>query len=287
MNRTIFLNGDFVDSSVAKVSVFERGLLFGDGIYEVTAVVNGRLLDFDLHIDRLFKSADAIGLSVPLSRHQWREVHERLVRSNELVEGIVYIQVTRGAAERDFTFDRSMAPLAFGFTQEKHLCATEKLHKGIAAEIVDDLRWKRRDIKSTSLLAQVLAKQHASLNGAGESLLHENGVITEGGSTSVFAVDRDGVLRTHPLGPSILPGITRHVVLELARSESIKVLEEAIKLDELFEMREIFVTGTTYFVVPVVRIGSVSINQASVGPATKRLQKLYIDRAKALCVPGG
>ncbi|MCA6112811.1 D-amino acid aminotransferase [Bradyrhizobium cenepequi] len=286
MNRTIFLNGDFVGGEFARVSLFERGLLFGDGIYEVTAVVKGQLVDFDLHIDRLFRSAASIGLSVPLSKHQWRELHETLICSNELVEGIVYIQVTRGAAEREFTFDQNMAPLTFGFTQEKNLCTAEKLHKGITVEIVDDLRWKRRDIKSTSLLAQVLAKQQAFLKGAGEALLHESGVITEGGSTSVFAVDQDGVLRTHPLGPSILPGVTRHVVLQLARGESIKVLEQAIKMDELFEMGEVFVTGATYFVVPVVKIGCVSINQGSVGPVTKRLQKLYIDRAKALCVPG-
>ncbi|OCK60066.1 aminotransferase class IV [Bradyrhizobium sp. LMTR 3] len=194
MNRTIYLNGEFLGSDFAKVSLFDRGLLFGDGIYEVTAVVGGRLLDFALHIDRLFRSADDIGLPLSISKPEWRELHERLVCSNGLTEGIVYVQVTRGAAEREFTFGQSVTPLIFGFTQEKHLCTGDRLQKGISTELVDDLRWKRRDIKSTSLLAQVLAKQHASLKGAAEALLHENGIITEGGSTSVFAVDRDSVM---------------------------------------------------------------------------------------------
>lgn len=286
MDRSIFLNDDFIDGDSAKVPLFERGLLFGDGIYEVTAVVNGRLVDFDLHIDRLFRSAAAIGLTVPFSKSQWRELHERLVSSNGLVEGIVYVQVSRGSAEREFTFDRDIVPFVFGFTQEKSLCGGGKLENGIVAELVEDLRWKRRDIKSTSLLAQVLAKQQASMKRAGEALLHEDGVITEGGSTSVFAVDRDGVLRTHPLGRSILPGVTRHVVLELARAESMKITEEAIKVDELFAMGEVFVTGATYFVVPVVKVGGVSIGGGSVGSVTKRLQKLYIDRARALPAAG-
>ncbi|MFG3594552.1 aminotransferase class IV [Bradyrhizobium sp. RDI18] len=222
-----------------------------------------------------------------MSKPEWRELHERLVCSNGLTEGIIYVQVTRGAAEREFTFGKNITPLIFGFTQEKHLCTGERLQNGVSTELVDDLRWKRRDIKSTSLLAQVLAKQHASLKGAAEALLHEDGIITEGGSTSVFAVDRDGILRTHPLGGSILPGITRGVVLELARSNSIELLEQPIELDALFEMREVFLTGSTYFVVPVVKIGSIQINDGLIGrPVTKRLQKLYIDRARALRVAG-
>lgn len=278
-SRIVYLDGVYLPVEEARVPIFDRGLNFGDGIYEVTAFINRRMVDFEPHLARLRTSLDEIGIEVGLSDADWIDVHRRLIAANAHENGTVYIQVTRGAMERDFVPHDRLHPTIFGFVQPKPLATDARLKKGVSAVLVEDLRWKRRDIKSTSLLAQVLAKSRAHALGAAEAILYQDGMVTEGSSTSVFGVDSSGILWTHPLGTTILPGITRRRVIALAEARGFVIREEAISTSALFEMEEIFLTGATHFVVPVVEIERKTLKNGKPGPVTLSLQRAYIDYA--------
>ena len=181
---TCWLNGQFLPEDQAHVSIFDRGLLFGDGVYEVAAVFNGKLLDADLHLARLEKSLAAICIPNPQPTSAWLEIMQSLAEQNGITEGLVYLQVTRGAAERDFAFPANVTPTAFAFARKKTL-TNDPNAKGIVLHAVQDLRWARRDIKSVAMLAQVLAKQEAKAAGAFEAIMHDRGVVTEGGSSNL------------------------------------------------------------------------------------------------------
>lgn len=277
---TCWLNGKFLPEDQAQVSIFDRGLLFGDGIYEVAAVFNGRLLDADLHLARLERSLAAIELPEPQSAGAWLALMQSLVDQNALVEGLVYLQVTRGVAERDFAFPAKTVPTCFSYARKKAL-STDPHANGIALHVVPDIRWDRRDIKSTAMLAQVLAKQAAKQAGAYEALMHERGMVTEGGSSTVWIVQH-GTLLTRPLSHAILAGITRDVTLALATREGVPVLERAFTLDEARVAEECFITSATSFVLPVLRIDDVVIGRGEPGPISMRLRDAYLARAATL-----
>ena len=202
---TCWLNGQFLPEDQAHVSIFDRGLLFGDGVYEVAAVFGGRLLDADRHLVRLARSLKEIGLSGTPTSSEWIALMESLISQNSIVEGLVYLQITRGAAERDFAFPATVKPTCFAYARAKRL-SDDPHARGIALHTVADIRWARRDIKSTAMLAQVLAKQAAKAAGTYEALMHEDGVVTEGGSSTVWIVQH-GTLITRPLSHAILAGI--------------------------------------------------------------------------------
>ncbi len=275
-----WLNGEFVDESRATVSIFDRGLLFGDGVYEVAAVFNGRLLDADLHLARLERSLSMISLPASVSTAQWLEIMQSLATQNSVHEGLVYLQVTRGTAERDFAFPTDTTPTCFAYARKKSL--SQDVHAaGISLHAVDDLRWLRRDIKSVSMLAQVLAKQAAKAAGTYEALMHERGVVTEGGSSTVWIVEGNTV-RTRPLSHSILAGITRDVTLELLADLQVEVLERAFTLDDARDAQECFITSATSFILPVTRIDEHAIGNGEPGPLTMRLREAYLARAARL-----
>ncbi len=275
-----WLNGQFLPEAQAHISIFDRGLLFGDGIYEVAAVFNGRLLDADLHLVRLERSLAAIALASPQPAAQWIAVMQSLVDQNAIVEGLVYLQVTRGVAERDFAFPATVSPTQFAYARPKTL-RLDPNARGIALHAVPDIRWARRDIKSTAMLAQVLAKQEAKANGAYEAVMHERGMITEGGSSTVWIVQH-GTLLTRPLSNAILAGITRDVTLQLASQEGIPVLERAFSLDDARQAEECFITSATSFVLPVVRIDDAVVGNGEPGPVTLRLRDAYLARAATI-----
>ncbi|WP_232629631.1 D-amino-acid transaminase [Methylobacterium sp. Leaf118] len=276
MSRTAYLNGRFLPLDEARVPVMDRGFLFADGIYEVAAVLHGRLVDNAAHLARLDRSLAEIGIPNPHTAEAWERLETELAERNGLTEGLVYIQVTRGVAERDFSFPKGdVAPTVVMFTQAKSILANPLAETGARAITVPDLRWKRRDIKSVALLAQVIAKQQAAEAGAAEAFMIEDGVVTEGSSSSVFIVTKAGALVTRPLSHALLPGITRAAVLALAEETGITFEERTIGAHELPEAAEAFYTSASAFVMPVVEIDGTILGDGRPGPVARRLRELY------------
>ncbi len=280
MSRFVFLNGSFVPAEQARIPVMDRGFLFGDGVYEGMGVLDGRLVDNDAHLTRLERSLGEVRIANPYSRTEWTRLEEELVRRNEMPEGFLYLQVTRGVAERDFLFPKGVEPTVLMFTQAKSIVHSPAAETGIAVISVPDLRWKRRDIKSLSLLAQVLAKQAATEAGAQEAWLVEDGFVTEGGSSSAFIITRAGSIIVRPLSHAILPGITRQSTLALAREAGLKIEERLFTLEEAYDASEAFLTSASNFVLPVVSIDGRPVDTGKPGPLTRRLRKLYLDMAR-------
>lgn len=278
--RTCWLNGAFMPEDQAKVSIFDRAVLFGDGVYEVAAVFNGKLLDADRHLARLERSQHMIELPAPATTSQWLDVMQELATRNSIDEGLVYLQVTRGPAERDFPFPANPTPTAFAYARPKRL-SDDPNAGGIKVHVVPDIRWARCDIKSTSMLAQVLAKQAARAAGAFEALMHEDGLVTEGGSSNLWMVS-NGIAQTRPLSQDILPGITRHVMLDIADDAGVQVRQRAFTLDQALAAEELFLTSATSFVLPITRVDDVVIAGGTVGPVTTALRNSYLKRAHRL-----
>ena len=280
LDRMIYLDGAFVPAAHARISVMDRGFLFADGIYEVSAVLDGRLVDNEAHLARLDRSLAAIGIANPHGLSDWERLQSELVRRNGLAEGLVYIQVTRGVAERDFGYAPDLVPTVVMFTQVKSITTAPVLSKGAAVVTRPDLRWARRDIKSIGLLAQVMAKREAVMAGASEVFMVEDGCITEGGSSTMFIVTAEDAIVTRPLSNAVLPGITRLAVLRLAAEAGLRLEERPIPVDEACSAAEVFFTSATNFVVPVVTIDGRPISNGRPGPHTRRLLQLYIDLAR-------
>jgi D-alanine transaminase len=279
MSRTVYVNGSYVPEEEAKVSVFDRAFLFGDGVYEVTAVLGGRLVDFEPHLARLDRSIGEIALAAPLSHEDLLALHLELVRRNGLNEGLVYLEITRGSAERDFAHPDRPSPNVVAFTQNRPLIANPYAETGVKVVTIPDMRWKRRDIKSTSMLAQTMGKQEAKLRGAYEGWMVEDGIVTEGTSSSAFILDAKGVIRTQPLGRHILPGVTRRSILRLAALEGVALEERPFSVAEALYAREAFITAASAFVLPIVEIDGVPIGDGRPGPVANRFRALYIEEA--------
>ena len=280
MSRIVYVNGSYLPEKEAKVSVFDRAFLFGDGVYEVTAVLDRRLVDFAGHLERLDRSLKEIALRPPLGHNQLRALHEDLIRRNCVKEGIVYLQITRGSADRDFAYPDNASPTVVAFTQDRPLIANPYAESGVKVVTIPDLRWKRRDIKSTSMLAQAMGKQEAKLKGAYEGWMVENGLVTEGTSSSAFIFDAKGVIRTQPLGHHILPGVTRRAVLRLAALEGVTLEERPFSVADALSAREAFMTAASAFVLPVIEIDGVGIGDGRPGPVARKFRELYIDEAR-------
>jgi len=281
MSRIVYVNGDYLPEEEAKVSIFDRAFLFGDAVYEVTAVLGGRLVDFDAHLARLDRSLAEIELPLPIPHAGLREIHDALIAENKVDEGIVYLQITRGAADRDFIYPEQTPPTAVAFTQTRPLIDNPYAKTGIKIVTIPDIRWKRRDIKSTSMLGQAMGKQAARRQGAYEAWMVEDGFVTEGTSSSAFILDADGVLRTQPLGNHILPGVTRRAILRLASQENLRVEERPFTVEEAYRAREAFLTAASAFVLPVVEIDGHTIGDGVPGPVARAFREHYIAEARS------
>ncbi len=281
MSRIAYVNGAFVPLEAARVSILDRGFLFADGIYEVSAVLDGQLVDNDAHLARLERSLGEIAMSLPETPARIEEIQKDLIARNALVQGMVYLQVTRGAAERDFAFPKEAKPSLVMFTQEKNIVAAPAAERGIAVKTLPDIRWARRDIKSVALLAQVLAKQAAAEAGCQEAWMVEDGVVTEGASSSVFIVTKEDVVVTRPNSNAVLPGCTRKALLALAREHQIRIEERTFSVKEALAAKEAFITSASTFLLPVVTIDGVPIGDGKPGPLAKRMRELYIQFARA------
>lgn len=276
MPRTVLINGQMLPEHEATISIFDRGFLFADGIYEVSAVVGGRLVDAGAHMARLARSCAAIDLAVPWSAETLLGFHRDLIAANHLVEGGIYLQVTRGAADRNFVFPDNANPTLVMFTQARSFA--RDMGRGYRVLTVPDLRWKRRDIKSVALLAQVLAKQAAHAAGCDEAWMIEDGLVTEGGSSTAWIV-RGGTLISRPLGTAVLPGITRAALLAFLSETGMVFEERAFSRDEALQADEAFVTSATSFVMSVVQIDAQPIATGTPGPVATRLRQIYLDLA--------
>jgi D-alanine transaminase len=280
MSRTVYVNGSYVPEEEAKVSVFDRAFLFGDAVYEVTAVLDGQLLDFEAHLARLDRSLAEIALKAPISHEALWALHMELIARNEVNEGVLYLEITRGAAERDFIYPDNATPTVVAFTQSRPLLANPYAETGVKVITIPDIRWKRRDIKSTSMLPQVMGKQAAKLKGAYEAWMVEDGHVTEGTSSTAFILDADGVVRTQPLGHHILPGVTRRAVLRLAQNEGVKLEEKPFSVAEALQAREAFMSAASAFVLPIVEIDGRKIGDGRPGPVARAFRALYVDEAR-------
>ena len=280
MSRIVHLNGQFLPEEEARVSIFDRGFVFADGVYEVTAVINGKFVDYDPHMQRLERSLQELDMAWPCSKDELRAVHEDLVKHNGLEEGRVYMQVTRGVAERDFAYPANTPTALMAFTQAAVTIANPRALTGVAAISIPDIRWKRRDIKSIALLAQCMGKQRAAEAGAYEAWMVEDGHITEGTSSSAYIV-KDGRVITRPLSNAILPGVTRRALMRLAADYQIIIEERLFTLDEVNGADEAFITSASSFVMPVVQMDGRAIGSGKPGPVTKKLREVYIEAAVA------
>ncbi len=284
MSGIVFLNGEYLPRAEARVAVDDRGFVFGDGVYEVTRAVGGALVEAEAHLRRLADGMETLGIRgcMETSGDALREVSRRLLEVNGLLEGqaTVYLQVTRGAAPRTHQFPPASTPPTIFLSAVPFRPQAELHEHGAAAVTHPDLRWARCDLKTVNLLPNVLAKQAAVQSGAAEALLLREGVLTEGSHSTAFAV-LDGALRTHPLCERILPGITRGVVLRLAAELGVAVREEAVAAHDLPRASELFITGTTTDVLPLVRLDGRPVGEGRPGPVTRALQAAYAARLMA------
>ncbi len=274
MSRTVYVNGTFVPEEQAKISVFDRGFIFGDGVYEVVPVISGKLVDKQYFLERLDRSLDELSIAWPCTKQEYMEVMEQLVESNQLTEGVVYSQVTRGIADRDFPFPENVSPSFVAFTSNMELLDNPLVKSGIHVITTPDLRWKRRDIKSVNLLGQVLAKQDAITRGGHEGWMVEDGIVTEGVSSSAYIV-KNATIITRPLSNAILPGIRRRTLLEIASNVGIDVEERIFTIEEALAADEAFISSATTMTLGVVSIDGHQIGNGTPGPVTIRLRGLY------------
>lgn len=277
--RTIYLNGQYIPETEGKVSVFDRGFLFSDSVYEVVSVLDSKLVDFEGHVRRLARSLGELAIKGAANADEWLAICRELVARNGVEEGMIYWQVTRGApADRDFAFPPAdTAPTILAFTQSRPLAENPAAKIGIKVITLPDLRWGRADIKTTQLLYASLMKNEAIARGADDAWMTRDGMVTEGTAQNAHILTKDGVLVTHPLTRDILHGITRAAMLPLVSGG---IEERAFAVEEAEIAAEAFVSSASGFVMPVVKINGKSIGNGAPGPVTSALRAAYIDWAR-------
>ncbi len=287
MTRTVYVNGAYLPENEAKISIFDRGFLMADGVYEVTSVLDGKLIDFAGHAKRLERSLGELDMRHPECLPNLLEIHRELVRLNGIEEGMVYLQITRGAPDdRDFVFPdpETTEPTVVLFTQNKPgLADSPVAKKGIKVISIEDQRWARRDIKTVQLLFPSMGKMMAKAAGADDAWMVEDGAVTEGTSNNAYIIKNNTIITRH-LGNEILHGITRAAVLRFAKEAQMKVEERSFTIEEAQEADEAFITSASTFVMPVVEIDGAAIGAGTPGPVAARLREIYLDESRKVAV---
>ena len=287
MSRTVYVNGAYLPEAEAKVSIFDRGFLMADGVYEVTSVLDGKLIDFEGHAVRLKRSLDELDMAVPITKDALLQVHRELVRLNGIDEGMVYLQITRGAPDdRDFVFPdpETTSPTIVLFTQNKPgLADNPAAKKGIKVISIDDIRWGRRDIKTVQLLYPSMGKMMARKAGADDAWMVQDGFVTEGTSNNAYIVKGRTII-TREKSNDILHGITRAAVLRFAREAQMDVEERNFTIEEARAADEAFVTSASTFVMPVVEIDGVPLGAGVPGQVAPRLREIYLEESRKAAV---
>ncbi|MEC7515832.1 MAG: D-amino-acid transaminase [Pseudomonadota bacterium] len=278
MSRWAYVNGRYVPHREASVHVEDRGYQFADGVYEVVLVHAGAMIDEIPHLDRLDRSLDELRIDPPMGRMALRAVLREVVRRNRIRTGLVYLQITRGVARRDHAFPTGVKPALVVTAKRLTLPREETLESGVRVVTIEDIRWQRCDIKSVSLLPNVLGKQHARENGAYEAWqIDQDGNVTEGTSSNSWIVTHDDRLLTRPATHEILNGITRQTILKLAAARGLTFEERAFSLDEALAAREAFISSATSFVTPVTQIDDTTLGNGRAGSFTMDLRSAYFD----------
>ncbi|MCV6601005.1 MAG: D-amino-acid transaminase [Cohaesibacter sp.] len=281
MSRVVYVNGEFLPEKEAKISIFDRGFLFADGVYEVSTILDGKLVENQAHLDRLGRSMKELDMAPPCSMQEIEEAQQELLKRNPTQEGGLYLQVTRGAADRDFLYpDPSTKSSLVMFTQARPVIDAPSAKRGLSVIFQPDIRWQRRDIKTVALLAASMAKEAARAAGADDAWMIEDGKVTEGTSNNAYIITKDDVIVTRALSNKILHGITRKAVLALAKEEGLRVEERDFTPQEAKEAKEAFLTSASTFVTAVVKIDGQELGDGKPGPLTTRLREIYIDFAR-------
>ncbi|MCE8539356.1 D-amino-acid transaminase [Ruegeria pomeroyi] len=286
MTRTVYVNGEYLPETEAKVSIFDRGFLMADAVYEVTSVLDGKLIDFEGHAVRLKRSLDELDMAEPCSIDDLLEIHRKLIEMNGIEEGLVYLQVTRGSdGDRDFIFPSPDTPPSLVlFTQSKPgLADSPESKRGAKIISIEDIRWGRRDIKTVQLLYPSMGKMMAKKAGCDDAWMVEDGYVTEGTSNNAYFI-KNGKIVTRPLSNDILHGITRKAVLRLAQEAQMEIEERLFTIDEAKTADEAFTTSASAFVMPVVEIDGATLGDGTPGPIARRLREIYIDEARKTAI---
>jgi len=285
--RTVYVNGDYLPEDQAKVSIFDRGFLMADGVYEVTSVLGGKLIDFDGHAVRLARSLKELEMANPVTKDELLAIHRELVTVNGIEDGMIYLQITRGSpGDRDFVFpDPEQTPSTIVlFTQNKPGMADSPVATtGLKIISIEDIRWGRRDIKTVQLLYPSMGKMMAKKAGVDDAWLVEDGFVTEGTSNNAYIV-KNGKIITRALSSDILHGITRAAVLRFAAEAQMEVEERNFSIDEAKDADEAFVTSASAFVMPVVEIDGVALGDGTPGKVAPRLREIYLDESRKAAV---
>jgi D-alanine transaminase len=279
MNRIVYVNGEYVPETEAKVSVFDRGFLFADGVYEVTPVVNGKLVDYDPHMERLDRSLKELKMAWPCNIVEMTAMHNELIKRNNLTEGIIYMQVTRGVADRMFNFPKDIISSLVAFPQVMKLVDNPNARTGVKVVTTPDIRWLRRDIKSIMLLAPVLGKEEAYGKGAAEAWMVEDGFVTEGTSSNAYIVIGDKII-TRPLSNRILAGCTRRALFRLAKEHGVVIEERLFTPEEAYAADEAFLSSASQFVMPITEIDGHRIGGGQPGPVVRKLREIFLEEAQ-------
>ncbi|NBQ74565.1 MAG: D-amino-acid transaminase [Acetobacteraceae bacterium] len=283
MSRIAYVNGRYLPQPEAAVNIEDRGYQFGDGIYEVVHLYDGRFIDEDLHLARLERSLREIALPMPMPRASLRLVLREVARRNRVTEGLLYMQVTRGVARRDHAFPNKPIPPALVVTVKRIAPYPTNVDRwGASVITMPDLRWARCDIKTVNLLPNCLARQAAREKGAIEAVLYHEatGMVTEGAATSFWIVDEAGTIRTRPLSDAILPGCTRAALMAELRDAGIAFEEREFSMEELRRAREAFITSATSFVKPITKIDGAPVGDGEVGPVVRKLFEIFARHVK-------
>ncbi|EJJ28100.1 D-amino-acid transaminase [Rhizobium sp. CF142] len=278
--RIVYVDGHYCPESEGKVSIFDRGYLFADAIYEVTCVIGGKLVDFDGHMVRLQRSLKELDMPVPMSNEDLLAIHRKLVADNNVDEGLIYMQISRGNADRDFNFpSKDTPPVVVMFTQARPVLESPLAKRGLKVISLPDMRWGRRDIKTVQLLYPSMAKNAANEVGADDAWLVQDGFVTEASSANAYIVTTDGKIVTRSLSTDILHGITRAAVLRFAQEAGYVLEERSFTIAEALEAQEALITSATSFVTSVLSIDGQMIGDGKIGPVSSRLREIYIDKA--------
>ena len=282
--RQVYINGEFKKEDEAKVSIFDRGLLFSDSVYEVTSVINSKLIDFKYHVERLDRSMNELKFKTLIDHDEILAFHRKLIDLNNLKEGMIYTQVTRGVVDRSFDMPKqSIKPTVLAFTQEKKILESDTAKNGIKVMTLEDMRWKRNDIKTTQLLYASMAKSEATAKGFDDAWMLRQGYITEGSSNNVWIIRSKNIM-TRQSDNLILSGITRAVVLECAKKLDYEVITKNFTKVDAESADEAFMTSATGLVTPVVKINSSQIGDGKPGNFTKSLRAEYIKRVLEIAI---
>ena len=279
MSRIVYVNGKYLPEEEASISIFDRGFLMADAVYEVTSVLDGKLLEFEGHLKRLKRSLSELDMPEPSVFNDLLEIHRKLVNDNQVEQGGVYLQVTRGVADRDFVYPKDVEPTLVIFTQSKDILGSPLVNSGMKVISIDDLRWGRRDIKTVQLLYPSMGKMMAKAADCDDAWMVEDGYVTEGTSNNAYIVVGNKII-TRELSNDILHGITRASVLRYAKEAQMIVEERSFSIDEVKSADEAFITSASTFVMPVVEFDGVLIGAGKPGNVSKRLREIYIEESR-------